>query len=259
MRLGVKGLSTAGLVLILVVFIVFMFVVAYTTFDKSLFSPKEPSLSPEDCNACYYNDKCIPHKFRLSVNDSAAYCDLDSSLRLQKAVNETCDDNFECKSNLCSDGECVGVKAAVEEISGLRLFMLKSICKIPNLFSNENYITCMVNEVKRIYPSNITDSESTIELCYDNDGEMSLNEQIKYQNSVFYYYDSCNYSNYAILENNTNFNSSIADSLTGCQFSIATLDYCVNETTIAEQICSNNSLSESMTRCTNSCNNGACT
>jgi len=56
------------------------------------------------CNTgCVYEDKCIPFGMRIN----SQYCGIDQTLKLQKSEANSCNNNFECKSNLCIDNRCV--------------------------------------------------------------------------------------------------------------------------------------------------------
>ena len=54
------------------------------------------------CDGCFL-DKCIPYGTRKS----GGYCDLTNEFLAQKDNEETCDNNYECKSNLCINDSCV--------------------------------------------------------------------------------------------------------------------------------------------------------
>ena len=50
---------------------------------------------------CPYNGECLPVGTRVSDR----YCDFTQSLRVQKEGD--CDNNYECKSNVCLSGDCL--------------------------------------------------------------------------------------------------------------------------------------------------------
>ena len=52
---------------------------------------------------CFYEEKCLPYGLRVNK----LFCDISNDMKTQFSVEETCDNNFECSSNLCIDGECV--------------------------------------------------------------------------------------------------------------------------------------------------------
>ena len=54
------------------------------------------------CAGCEVGDECYPIGYRKE----GEYCSIDKGFTPQ--IEEVCDNNFECKSNLCLSGECVG-------------------------------------------------------------------------------------------------------------------------------------------------------
>jgi hypothetical protein len=57
-----------------------------------------------ECNfGCFYEDKCLPYGLRVE----GLYCDISDDMKTQLTGGETCDNNFECVSNVCVDGECI--------------------------------------------------------------------------------------------------------------------------------------------------------
>ncbi|MBW2974756.1 hypothetical protein KY366_03485, partial [Candidatus Woesearchaeota archaeon] len=63
--------------------------------EKEIFYP---------CSGCEVEEKCYPYGFRKGGN----YClDKDNKFVPQLADNEKCENNFECQTNLCINGNCV--------------------------------------------------------------------------------------------------------------------------------------------------------
>jgi hypothetical protein len=57
-----------------------------------------------ECNGCSLDKKCYPFGFRTNSN----YCDNNSSTFIsQKTSDSSCNNNFECSSNVCVSGKCV--------------------------------------------------------------------------------------------------------------------------------------------------------
>jgi len=56
-----------------------------------------------DCNGCELDNKCYPMGYRRS----GKYCS-DNYEFVNQIEEGMCDNNFECKSNVCVSGECVG-------------------------------------------------------------------------------------------------------------------------------------------------------
>ncbi len=52
-------------------------------------------------SGCSYNGECLPVGTRVA----GRYCDFTQALRVQK--EDGCDNNYECKSNLCISGNCL--------------------------------------------------------------------------------------------------------------------------------------------------------
>jgi hypothetical protein len=70
------------------------------------------------CNGCELNDKCYPMNYRTSKN----YCSSDGEFIAQLSAEESCNNNFECKSNVCVSGECVSaglIKRIINWLKGL--------------------------------------------------------------------------------------------------------------------------------------------
>lgn len=56
------------------------------------------------CAGCLGEDKCYPYNFRVSGN----YCNIEGELVSQLEDEAFCDNDFECRSNLCVGGKCLG-------------------------------------------------------------------------------------------------------------------------------------------------------
>ncbi len=57
----------------------------------------------EDCQGCFLEDSCIPY----TIRSKEKYCSLDGNMIDQKSSKESCENNFECKSNVCVNSECI--------------------------------------------------------------------------------------------------------------------------------------------------------
>lgn len=58
---------------------------------------------------CITDSKCLPIGSRLVVEENPSYCDLSMELESQKGKDATCQNNYECTSNFCSDNKCVAI------------------------------------------------------------------------------------------------------------------------------------------------------
>jgi len=59
-------------------------------------------------SGCNVNDICIPTNTRITQEDVGKFCNINGNLDNQKESSETCDNNYECKSNSCFSGKCKG-------------------------------------------------------------------------------------------------------------------------------------------------------
>jgi hypothetical protein len=55
------------------------------------------------CQGCNANGKCLPIRYRINNQ----FCSAENNLTSQKDNEENCDNNFECKSNLCISEKCL--------------------------------------------------------------------------------------------------------------------------------------------------------
>jgi len=76
-------------------------------------TPVEPT-----CDGCVVRDRCVSYGIRMRNGDSK-YCDISGSLLEQKKLGETCENNYECVSNSCSNGKCIDLSKDIEESNSL--------------------------------------------------------------------------------------------------------------------------------------------
>ena len=55
------------------------------------------------CNGCVVNEKCYPFGYRKAGN----YCSDSNSFVAQLQADKSCDNSFECSSNVCVSGTCI--------------------------------------------------------------------------------------------------------------------------------------------------------
>ncbi len=71
-------------------------------------------VSAEKCDyGCLYNTQCLP----IGVRVKGLYCGIDGTLTNQLKGDETCDNNFECSSNVCVSGNCID-EGLIQKILG---------------------------------------------------------------------------------------------------------------------------------------------
>jgi hypothetical protein len=124
--------------------------------------------TPSTCNGCLFNNTCIPIGYRFDDNEVNSYCDI-SGIQAQKVntenITQSCQNNFECETNLCSSGECVAA-------SGLKAGLIKLICRIVNPLSTEEYDSC-VNEY--VYGVSTSTSQNDASLIQGT-GTITIND-----------------------------------------------------------------------------------
>ncbi len=59
--------------------------------------------NPLICDGCILGDKCVFVGYRANEK----YCELSGEFKSQKEADSSCENNFECGSNLCIDDRCV--------------------------------------------------------------------------------------------------------------------------------------------------------
>ncbi len=118
---------------------------------------EEVICNPGECGGCEFDNKCIPYGFRTTIelfnNEPGkynVYCDIDGKIYEQKTLDyqgnwATCQNNYECESNVCSSGDCIEVKSIIEEASGFKSIFVRVLCKLAHSFNEDNYETCIIN------------------------------------------------------------------------------------------------------------------
>ncbi len=111
---------------------------------------EEVQCNPGECSGCELEGKCIPYGFRKKVTiynnqqgDYKLYCDIDGELEKQKADWQECDNSYECDSNQCSGGECIGVIQMIQNTAKFKVAAIKFVCRLFNLLSPQDYQDCL--------------------------------------------------------------------------------------------------------------------
>lgn len=111
------------------------------------------SCNPGTCSGCKSDAQCLPYGFRVDANNKSLYCDLDSDLKEQKTRDsegnwDKCKNNFECKSNICTNDECVDVNALAAKGGVFKSTLVSILCKLLHPFSDDNYNSCLYSLFK---------------------------------------------------------------------------------------------------------------
>lgn len=94
----------------------------------------------EECRGkgCPVEGTCVAHGIRILSKDTPVYCDFDGRLREQKEDSESCQNNYECLSNTCGNGECQDfgdrLSALEEEVKETRGIVAKILAWLGNIF-----------------------------------------------------------------------------------------------------------------------------
>ncbi|MBT7706177.1 hypothetical protein HN747_01895 [archaeon] len=103
-----------------------------------------------------------------------AYCDITGEIKQQKDNSigsdwATCQNNYECASNICSYGECVDLRGLVNEAKGIKAFFVKIGCRLGNLFNNENYNQCLFDNLGEGDDNPVSNTIITVEVVEDSE------------------------------------------------------------------------------------------
>ncbi len=67
------------------------------------------------CAGCLEGDVCLPFGTRTLVDELPMYCAIDGELHEQTTVAASCQNNYECLSNQCSNGQCVDLYGELQK------------------------------------------------------------------------------------------------------------------------------------------------
>jgi len=90
-------------------------------------------------------------RYEKEISTIVSYCDFDGRVKPQKSKDPnsgdwaTCQNNYECESNVCSNAQCYEVLDIIENANAVKKFFFKLICKIANPISDSEYSSCLVN------------------------------------------------------------------------------------------------------------------
>ena len=77
----------------------------------------------DKCDGCLVGEKCVNYGIRLKIENVPMYCDITNEFVKQKEEDASCQNNYECASNLCVNDTCIG-QSLIQRIINLfkRLF-----------------------------------------------------------------------------------------------------------------------------------------
>jgi hypothetical protein len=79
-----------------------------------------------------------------------SYCDYDGRIKVQKTFDKegmwaSCQNNYECESNVCSSGQCIEVTSMLEESNRIKGLFFSLFCKLVNPFNSDDYNSCVAD------------------------------------------------------------------------------------------------------------------
>jgi parallel beta-helix repeat protein len=80
------------------------------------------------------------------------YCGYDGKINQQKTKHASgawasCQENFECDSNLCSGGDCIEINDLLGEISGMKSLGIRILCNFADIFRVQTYEECVLDNL----------------------------------------------------------------------------------------------------------------
>jgi len=100
----------------------------------------------EECSGCLNEETCYKTGQRVEIKGEKKYCHFSGTLEGQKNAWRECNENYECQSNLCLEGECTDVKGAYETASKWGNLLSSIACRLSSLFRIEKYDICMLDK-----------------------------------------------------------------------------------------------------------------
>ncbi len=94
--------------------------------------PTKPVETPatEVCGGCKPNGNCLPYGTRLLKEDNPVYCSIDGTFQEQQSLGASCQNNYECSSNQCSNAKCIDLSGQIEETRGFLEKILEWLKKV---------------------------------------------------------------------------------------------------------------------------------
>ncbi len=90
-------------------------------------------------------------EYVLGYRKDGKYCSENFEFIDYKADEESCDNNFECASNLCSNNICIGIDKLFENSSKFKASFVNLICKIADLLNLREYEECITEYLEEDY------------------------------------------------------------------------------------------------------------
>lgn len=78
-----------------------------------------PPTKPICENGCLSGGVCFNYGIRIEKQGQSLYCGFTGEFTPQKQIGESCQNDFECQTNTCSNGTCYDIQRELRETRGL--------------------------------------------------------------------------------------------------------------------------------------------
>jgi hypothetical protein len=131
-----------------------------TVFEETIYEGSKHTIYLQDYgeeNIEFKVDRIVPGKdgnngfvYLTVIGKRDAYCDIDGEIKQQKKKDYNgklaeCQNNYECRSNVCSNGKCLEVEEVINEAGNMKSLLYRVLCRLINLFDNDDYDQCIYN------------------------------------------------------------------------------------------------------------------
>jgi len=125
---------------------------------------EEIQCTPGECSGCLLEGKCIPYGFRVEIDKNNVYCEISGEFKEQRTKDfqgnwASCQNSYECESNLCSSGECIEIADAIREAGRFKSLIIRAVCLVGNLFDLEEYRLCVFENLGEVVGEDGEDEE----------------------------------------------------------------------------------------------------
>jgi len=105
--------------------------------------------NPNDYYSSYIDITFTAKRMGKTITSFDAYCDINGQVSQQKVSYNgewaKCQNDYECFSNICSNGECVDTAALAKQLTGFKGFIVRMLCRLSNPFNEAGYAQCLAD------------------------------------------------------------------------------------------------------------------
>lgn len=93
--------------------------------SKPAYDENKAKPSGQCTEGCSYSGKCLPIGTKVKEGEHFAYCNWEGGMKPQLEEGASCQNNYECQSNICSNLKCLDLEKKLEEQQNLLDRILK--------------------------------------------------------------------------------------------------------------------------------------